>query len=227
MAKTAVKAKTDEVEVFQEIEQGSAAWHEIRRGIPSASRFKTIMADGRDGNPSETRRKLMNIMAGEIITEEVAETFRSEAMERGVEMEPELRDWYGRTRFADIAQVGFVKRTVHNPLGSTFAAGCSPDALVAKDGVLEIKTTRPDLLIELMERGAGGFPPTHRAQCQGALWVTGRAWCDLIIGYRGMPKLAFRIERDDAYIASLTAAVEVFDYELRALVAKVRKIGTA
>ena len=227
MAKaTAIKTKADEVEVFDDIEQGTSAWHEIRRGVPSASRFKTIMADGREGNPSETRRKLMNVMAGEIITGEVAETFRSEAMERGNEMEPELRDWYGRTRFADIAQVGFIKRTIHNPLGTSFAAGCSPDALIAKDGVLEIKTTRPDLLIELMERAAGP-PPGHRAQCQGALWITGRAWCDLIIGYRGMPKLSFRIERDDSYIAGLAAAVEIFDYELRALVAKIRKMGAA
>jgi hypothetical protein len=42
-----------------------------------------------------------------------------------------------------------------------------------------------------------------------------------------MPKLAFRVERDESYIAGLAAAVEVFDYELRALVAKIRKMGAA
>lgn len=227
MAKTAVKAKADEVEVFQEIEQGTPEWRSLRIGVPSASNFATIMASGKDGGDSATRRKLLYKMAGEIITDEPLEDFKSSEMIRGNEMEPELRDWYSRTRFADVAQVGFVRRTIHNPLGLSFAVGCSPDALLGKDGVLEIKTMRPDLLIELMERGAGGFPPTHRAQCQGALWVTGRAWCDLIIGYRGMPKLAFRVERDESYIAGLAAAVEVFDYELRALVAKVRKMGTA
>lgn len=227
MAKAAIKSKGDKVEIFDEIEQGTPEWRSLRIGIPSASNFATIMASGKDGGDSATRRKLLYKMAGEVITDEPLEDFKSGEMQRGNEMEPELRDWYGRTRFADVEQVGFVRRTIYNPLGGSFAAGCSPDALLGKDGVLEIKTTRPDLLIELMERAAGGFPPSHRAQCQGALWVTGRAWCDLIVGYRGMPKLAFRIERDDVYIAAIAAAVEVFDYELRTLVAKIRKMGAA
>lgn len=36
----------------------------------------------------------------------------------------------------------------------------------------EIKTKLPDPVIECRERG--DFPPEHKTQCQGALWVVGR-----------------------------------------------------
>ena len=224
MTKAATKTKRPHVEVFPDIVQGTPEWFDVRRRIATASNFATIIASGKDGDKSVTRRKLMNVMAGEWITGEVAETYRNAAMERGNAMEAEARDWYGRTRFADLALVGFVRRTVYNTFGDVaFVVGCSPDALIGKDGVLEIKTMRPDLLIDLMDRGGGGFPPEHRAQIQGSLWVTDRAWCDLVIYYRGMPKLTFRVERDDVYIQHLAEQVEVFDFELRALVAKITK----
>ena len=225
MAKAAVKPK-DKVEVFEEIEQGTPDWFEIRRGCCTASNFSTILASGKDGGESVTRRKLMRRLAGEIMTGEVAETYRNAAMDRGNTMEPEARDWYSRTRFADLARVGFVRRTIHNPFGSAFVVGCSPDSLVAKDGVLEIKTMIPELMIDVAENGAAGFPSEHRAQVQGSLWVTGRVWCDLVIFYRNMPITpVFRVERDETYIKALADQVEIFDYELRALVAKIRKMG--
>ncbi len=227
MAKIAVKAKPDDVEVFQDIEQGTPEWLELRRGCCTASNFATIIASGKDGGESVTRRKLLHTMAGEILTGEVAETYRNAAMDRGNLMEDEAREWYGRTRFADVARVGFIKRTIHNPLGSSFAAGCSPDCLVGSDGILEVKTMRPDLMIDLHLRGAGGLPE-HKAQCQGALWVSGRAWCDLVIYYRNMPiRPVFRIERDEQYIAMLAQQVEIFDYELQGLVARIRNMGSA
>jgi len=225
---TAIKTKADEVEVFDEIEQGSLDWFEIRRGCCTASNFATILASGRDGGESVTRRKLMRRLAGEIMTGEVAETYRNAAMDRGNAMEPEARDWYSRTRFADLSRIGFVRRTVHNPLGASFVVGCSPDSFIGKDGVLEIKTMIPELMIDVAEKGAAGFPPEHRAQVQGSLWVTGRAWCDLVIFYRNMPITpVFRVERDGVYIQELARQVEIFDYELRALVAKIRKMGAA
>lgn len=218
--------KEDVVEVFG-CEQRSDEWMNLRLGLPTASRFSVIMASGKDGGDSVGRAKLMNQLAGEILTGEVAETFRSEAMERGNRMEPEARDYYARTRFVDLDQVGFVKRTIHNPLGSALVVGASPDSLVGESKVLEIKTMRPDLLIEVSLRGAAGFPTSHRAQCQGTLWVTGRDECDLLLFYTGMPVAPiFTIERDDVYIRQITEAVEVFAYELKQLVEKIKNMGS-
>lgn len=49
-------------------EQGSADWYEARRGIPTASMFSTVMASGRGGGESKTRRKYLLQLAGEILT---------------------------------------------------------------------------------------------------------------------------------------------------------------
>jgi len=214
----------DVVEIIDDVEQGTEEWHRLRIGIPTASNFATIMATGKDGGASVTRRKLMNRMAGEIWTETPAETYKNAAMARGNEMEAEARDWYGRRHLANIAKVGFVRRTIRRGLHPDLIVGCSPDALIDDDRVLEIKTEMPENMIERWERGAAGFPSEHKAQCQGTLWVTGRSSLDLVIFYRGMPfTLSYRIERDEAYIAQIAAAVETFSYELRKLVERGRK----
>ncbi len=208
-------APQETVEVFDEIEQGTEEWFTLRLGMPTASNFATIMAEGRDGGASKTRAKLLRQLAGEIITGEPAENFSNRSMDRGKAMEPEAREHYAFERSIEPRRVGFVRRALRSGF-----VGCSPDSLIGDDGVLEIKTTMPDLLIELMETGR--FPSEHRAQCQGSLWVTGRKWCDLRIYYSKMPALSFRIERDDGYIRQIAEAVEVFAWELRKLVERIK-----
>jgi hypothetical protein len=192
-------------------DQGSPEWFAARMGIPTASEFATVMASGRGGGESKTRATYMRKLAGEIITGEPMENYANAHMERGNVMEDEARRDYAFTRNVEPQRVGFIRK------GRT---GCSPDSLIGDDGVLEIKTTLPHLLIERME--IGGFPPEHRAQCQGILWVTGRAWVDIKVYWPKMPDFVVRAERDDAYIAEIAEAVERFDYELRKLVERIR-----
>lgn len=65
------------------------------------------------------------------------------------------------------------------------------------------------------------MPTEHRAQVQGILWVTGRAWWDFISFDPRMPEhlqlYIERIERDEAYIATLAAEVERFLGEVEAM----------
>lgn len=210
----------DAVEIMADIEQGSPEWFRLHIGVPSASNFATIMASGIDGGDSKTRAKLMRRMAGEIITGEPAENYSNAYMDRGNAMESEARHHYAFTRNVELTQVGFVRRTTSRGR----VVGCSPDSLFGDHGVLEIKTMMPELMIELFETGR--FPTQHRAQTQGSLWVTGRDLCDLVIFYRGMPDMSFRVERDEVYIKKIAEAVEVFDYELRKMVEKLRSMGS-
>jgi hypothetical protein len=228
MARAQPKLDSDRVEIH-DVEQGGDDWFQLRLGIPTASEFATVMASGIDGGDSLGRQKLLYRLAGEVLTGIPGETYRNSAMERGKEMEPEACEHYAFTRGVELARVGFVLRTIPGNLGGpALRIGCSPDRFVGKSGVLETKTMRPDLLIALALRGAAGFPTEHRAQCQGILWVTGREWVDLEIFYRKMPVApTFRVERDDAYIRQIADAVEVFDYDLRKLVERVRAMGGA
>lgn len=221
-AKVTVVPVADVVETF-DCEQGSEEWYRLRLGICTASNFATIMATGADGE-SKTRKKLLYQMAGEILTNEPAENYSNQYMQRGKDMEQEARSFYAFTRGVEVEQVGFVRRVMKDALYGERVVGASPDSLVGADKVLEIKTMAPHLLIDLLE--SGRFPTEHRAQCQGSLWVTGRSVCHLLIFYRGMPVApTFTVERDDVYIRKIQDAVEAFQYELGKLVERTKARG--
>ena len=153
-------------------------------------------------------------LAGEILTGEPMEGFSNAHMERGKAMEAEARDLYAFMADAEPEQVGFIING---------AKGCSPDALIGTDGAAEIKTKLPHLQIEALLRGT--LPPEHRAQCQGVLWVAEREWIDFVSYWPKLPLFVVREYRDEAYIASLAAAVDQFNDELAALVETVRAYG--
>lgn len=189
--------------------QGTPEWFSARRGLPTASQFATIMAKGRAGADSKTRKTYLYKLAGEIITGEPMDSFTNHHMARGHEMEPEAREMYAFLRDAEPEQVGFIVNG---------AKGCSPDSLIGKDGMLEIKTKLPHLMLEVHE--SGGFPSEHAAQCQGQLWVAEREWVDLICYWPKMPPFIQRAYRDEELIKQISAAVDQFNDELNTLVAK-------
>lgn len=189
-------------------EQGSAEWFACRRGIPTASEFATVMAKGRSGGDSVTRRKYLLTLAGEIITGEVADAWEGNRhTERGKAMEPDARNAYAFMFGVDPVPVGFIRRG---------RAGASPDSLVGDDGLLEIKTKLPHIQLDLLDRDR--VPPEHIAQIQGQLWISGRQWCDFVSYWPGLPMFTKRVERDDVYITTLSAAVDEFNAEVDAVV---------
>lgn len=205
------------VEIIDDVDQNSEEWFELRLGMVTASNFGKVLATG-DG---KTRKQLQRQLVGELVTRVPHEGFKNAAMQRGHDMEDDIRNSYCLDRAVEVERVGFVRRTIR----PGFVVGCSPDSLITRtQTVVEIKSMQPDLLVELWETGR--FPTEHRAQCQGALWVTGWSKLDLVIGYRGWPKpFIFSVERDDAYIAELERAVEVFDYEVRKRADEIKKWG--
>lgn len=196
-----------DLQIF-DCDQGSTEWFACRLGIPTASRFKDVLAKGQ----GLTRKKYLYTLAGEILTGEPAESYTNDHMERGKQMEDEARERYAFQTGTDPVQVGFMRRG---------DVGCSPDALIGEDGLLEIKTKLPALHLEVLERGT--LPPEHVAQVQGQLWISGRAWCDFVSYWPKLPLFVCRVERDDAYIATLSAEVMAFCEELEALTHKYRR----
>lgn len=195
-------------------EQGSPEWYEARRGLPTASMFSTILASGKGGGESKTRRTYLLKLAGEILTGEPMESYSNDAMERGKVMEDEVRNLYVFERDNEVERVGFIKNG---------KKGCSPDGLIGKKKMLEIKTTAPHLLIDIHLRQE--FPPGHLAQCQGNLWVAEREEIDIAIGYTKMPLYVQTIRRDENYIMALEYAVKEFNDELAHVVAQMRRLG--
>lgn len=182
--------------------------------MPTASEFGTILAKGRDGGVSLTRKKYLYQLAAEIISGEPGESYTNAFMERGRLQEDEARRLYAFMSDCAPERVGFIRN------GQT---GCSPDALIGSDGLLEVKTRMGHLQVELLLKDA--FPPEHLAQCQGALWVAEREWLDLAIYSPGLPLWVRRIVRDENYIVVLTREVTRFNDELSEIVERVRAYG--
>jgi YqaJ-like viral recombinase domain len=202
------------IEIFTEIEQGSPEWFQIRGGMPTMSCADKIQAEGRTkGSESKTRTGYLYQLADERIYGDVVEDYTNPSMERGKAWEDEARDIYALTKGVLPERVGFVKN-------SALRAGCSPDSLIGKKGILEIKTSFPRLWAPHLIKGT--YPLEHKPQIQGGLWVSAREFCDLVIYWPKRQPYIIRIERDEAYIAELAKAVAAFNTELDAIVAAMR-----
>ena len=195
-----------------DVEQGSEAWLRARVGLPTSSEFATVMAKGKDGGASVTRKTYLMKLAGEILTGEPAESYMNAHMERGKAMEEEAREAYAFMKDAEPQQVGFI---VNGP------KGCSPDSLLGEDGGLEIKTALPHIQVERLLRGE--LPAEHKAQVQGNLWVTERKWWDFVSYCPRLPLLVVRVERDEEYITKISKAVDAFNVELGVTVQFIRQ----
>lgn len=200
------------VEVF-DFDQGSDAWREHRMGIPTASRFKDILAKGE----GKMRRTYLLQLAGEIVTGEPMKTYSNGDMERGKAMEAEARDFYAFMTDTTPTRIGFVRNG---------RKGSSPDSLVGENGILELKTAEPHILAEKIIKDE--FPSEHLAQCAGNLWVTEREWIDIGIYWPKMPLFTKRLVRDghtESYIRTLESEVARFTDELDATVEVIRSYG--
>ncbi len=202
------------IEIFENVEQGTDEWKQLRLGLVTASKFSVCMASGKGGGESKTRLSYMCDLAGEIITGNPTESYTNAYMERGKEQEDEARKLYAFEKDQDLKRVGFVRNGTK---------GCSPDSLIGDKGALEIKTTMARLLIMIMMRG--DYPPEHKAQCQGTLWVTEREWIDIAIYCPKMPLFVERIARDEPYIKQIAGAVADFNIELKEMVEKIRRMS--
>lgn len=190
------------MEIFN-CEQGSPEWIACRLGIPTASKFGTILAKGRDGGASKTRKEYLFKLLGERVTGEQMYSYQNDHMERGKDMEDEARNFYAFMKDAEPQRVGFIRN---------FDAGCSPDSLVGNDGMLEIKTKLAHIQCELLVTGV--FPSEHVPQLQGQLWIAEREWVDFVSYWPKTRPFIKRVYRDEPYIKTMAEAVRLFNNEL-------------
>ena len=204
---------TISIKIFESIEQGSEEWKQLRLGLPTASSFKTLMAKGE----GKVRGLYMMKLAGERITGKPAESYSNGYMEHGTLLEPMAREAYSIIANVETKQVGFIRNG---------DKGCSPDSLIGKNGMLEIKVVEPHVLIEMIRRDQklGTFPPEHNQQCQGNLLVAEREWIDLAV-YCDAPNLPLfvkRAYRDEPYLKIIEDEIAKFNEELAEVVATVK-----
>ena len=188
------------------IAQGTPEWHEERRGKVTGSRIHCLIARGEQkGRATYLRELLLERLTGKVV-----EGFKSSAMDRGNEYEPSAVRAYEFFCDRTAIEVGFV---THPKIDM---AGASPDRLVDRDGVLEVKCPMGPAHLDLLE----GKPikREYLSQMQWEMACTGRAWCDFVSFNPDFPASmqlkVIRIERDDAAIRQLEEAARSFLAEL-------------
>ena len=150
--------------IYDSFEQRSDEWYEVRMGVITASQFKRVMG-GRGGDLT-----YMSELMSQKLTNRSKEMYMSDAMEHGVETEKQAVCAYEFMNNVNATEVAFVKKDAF--------IGASPDALIGKDGMLEIKC--PDTHTHIKWKMSGTIPKEHFHQVIGSLWVTGRKWADFM-----------------------------------------------
>ena len=192
--------------------QGQPEWFAAKCGIPSTSNFDKIVTS--TGAPSKQREKYLWQLAGERVSGKVAETYNNAIMEKGIEMEGEARNLYEILKDVKVEQVG-----ICYPDEKKLCAA-SPDGLVGKDGLLEIKC--PLIYTHVGYLLKNELPMDYFEQTQGQLYVTGRKWVDFVSYYAGIKPLIIRCVRDEKFIKALAVELEVFCKSLDEITNKIK-----
>ena len=186
-------------------EQGSDAWLQSRLGVVTASNFGKILSP--TGKKSTQVNDYVNKLVAESITGVVEPFYKSDAMQRGNDLEPEAKNMYELIKGVEVYETGLIK---HDDI----EAGCSPDGLVmhmtpigertAISG-LEIKCPLAHNHVEYLRKNE--VPSKYIPQIQGCMWITGAQYWDFMSYNEYLQPLIIRVERDEKYISALSEQV--------------------
>lgn len=181
--------------------QGTTQWANARLGLPTASQLHRILT------PTGKLSSQCEAYAAELLAEQALgvplDNATSGFMERGTIIEKKARAFYELQRDCSVDQVGFITT-------DDGRVGCSPDGLIAADGMVEIKVPSAGVHVGYLLDAAG---EKYKVQVQSGLWVAERAYMDFVSYNPDLPSTIVRFERDEAFISKLADAVGQFlDY---------------
>lgn len=206
---------------YHRLQQGSAEWLQMRLGMITASEMDKILTPAtlKIANNEKTRTQLFEL-AAQRITEYVDPHYVSFDMERGKLEEVDARVEYARL-YEPVQECGFI---INDSLG--FDIGFSPDALVGKDGFIEIKSRVAKYQVKTIiehiadEEPAHPIPVDFMLQCQTGLFVTKRKWCDFVSYSNGLNMLVIRTYPIPTYQTAIAAAAKSANIKISAMLQK-------
>lgn len=186
-------------------EQNSPGWHMDRLAKLTASVFgKALTPTGKRSSQAE---ELVNRLVAEKIVGYPDETFQSEEMLRGQELEEEALNFINFTYGFNFVRVGFFSSTEDE-------YGCSVDAWDFERQIgLELKC--PSAHTHIAYITAGGLPSRYKPQVQGGMMVTGAQKWVFMSYHPEIKPLVVVVDRDDDYIKSLKEIILELCKEVR------------
>lgn len=199
------------------MEQRTDDWFAARLGKVTASRVADATARTKSGWGA-SRANYMAELVAERLTGTKVEGFTSAAMNRGTELEPEALAAYSFVQDIAVEPVGFV------PHPAIAMAGASPDGLVGKEGLIEVKCPNTATHIETLL--TGDIDLRYLKQMQFQIACTGRAWCDFVSYDPRMPErmqiYIQRVHRNAIGISEMEKDIQAFLSELDGKVSALR-----
>ena len=183
--------------------QGSPEWLAERAGKVTASMISNVLMKPETAGFRDYQAQLV----AEILTgKPQGSDYTNAAMQFGTETEPLARSAYEAETGFGVDEVGFCQHpTIER-------SGASPDGLVGKDGLVEIKC--PKVSTHLAYLIAGVVPAAYKNQMMWQMACTGRYWCDFVSFRPDLPEnlqlFIVRFKRDPARILELETAVIAF-----------------
>jgi predicted phage-related endonuclease len=193
------------------------AWRQQRLGKATASRIGDVIAQAKNGTFKTSRANYAAELVAERLTGVPYESYQNAAMRWGIETQAEAEAAYCFYRNTSIEHVegGFIN---HPQISMS---GASPDALVGRVGLLEIKC--PNTATHIATLRGAAIDTDYVAQMQWQMACTGRAWCDWVSYDPRMPEnmrlFVQRVARNDELIGRLANEVSTFLAEVVATIA--------
>jgi hypothetical protein len=197
--------------------QGSAEWFDARLGKPTASNFGQIVTSLGKPRSGVAPRRYMIELLGERLTRKPTQHFETDAMQRGIQLEPVAVQHYANETGRPVRSVGFV-------VSECGRFGGSPDGLCDDRGI-EVKCPLTSNFVEIAE--SSEIPDDWRVQIQGLLWLTKFSAWDFVL-YTDVPGLLpqiIEVRPDAKLVAAFDEALQKFCDELDATEKKMREAG--
>ena len=202
--------------IVHDVEQGSAEWFALRRGIVTASMAHQIITPAK-GQLSKSADKLAYRLIAERLLNITTETVEGqEWMIRGREMEPRAVKHYEFVNEVETERAGFC--TTDDGM-----VGASPDRFIKGRGAgLEVKCPAPHTHVQYLLEGPG---EDYRPQVQCQLLVCEFDYVDFLTYHERMPARTLRTGRDEPYLALMRDVLEQFKNRLLVLTERARELG--
>lgn len=206
--------------VSQHLTDGTAnpEWLSLRAGKFTGSDFHQYLGIVKKGELSDTAesnlyKKVLESMG------EVFDTPRSEAMERGNELEPIARAEYMGDTFNDVQEVAFVD-------WENLRAGCSPDGVIygRSEEVKKIIEIKCPEIKNYLKMAKGKIPPVYMTQMQYNMLITGAKSCDFVIYHPDMRLIVQEINADAEYQAEIVKALELLNTRYDEILEEIKEL---
>tara|TARA_R110000803_G_scaffold208003_1_gene276336 strand:+ start:76 stop:720 length:645 start_codon:yes stop_codon:yes gene_type:complete len=199
-------------------EQGTEEWFAARLGKITSSRVKDVMAKGRSGAVSATRKNYLTELLCQRLTGKREEGYTSGAMQRGTDMEPLARAAYEVMSNSMVTEAEFVTHPDYPFTGSS-PDGYVRDCITGEGGLIEIKCPNTATHIACIQ--SGKHDSKYEWQMQHQMFCTGSGWCDFASFDDRLPEplqlFVSRVHRDEVKILDMLEQIKGFEEELHAL----------